>query len=205
MKQFRGCSRLVYAQITVAEGKTTYGTPKQVAPVKTISRDIASDNEKVFADNTVQEQHYTATTVTRTFSCTRLAPDVEADLLGSTKVEVASSKLAYATPPTGADRPYYAFGYALHDGDVDKPCEVVWAYRGKVTSISKTVNTIDDGTGSEGQDIEIEFIAPEAAWTATGKRDLDLALPITDNVADVAKWFAKVITPDNIKTELAAS
>lgn len=205
MKQFRGCSRLYYATITESESGVTYGTPKQVAPVKTISRDIASDNEKVFADNVVQEQHYTATVVTRTFSCTRLAPDVEADLLGLTKVEVATGKYAYATPPTGAARPYFAFGYALHDGDVDDPCEVVWAYRGKVTSISKNANTIDEGTGSEGQDLEIEFITPEKEWTTTGKRDLDLALPITDNVADVAKWFAKVITPDNIKTELAAS
>lgn len=205
MKQFRGCSRLFYAPVTETTDGTTYGTPKQLAPVKSVSRDISGDSEKVYADNIVQEENFAATTVTRTFSCTRLAPDVEAELLGYGEITVSGDKKAYTTPPAGSARPYFAFGYALHDGDVDQPCEVVWAFRGKVTSISKTANTIDDGTGSEGQDISIDFVAPVKKWTTTKKRDLDISLPITaDNAADVNKWFAKVITPDNIATEIGA-
>ena len=95
-----------------------------------------------------------------------------------------------------------AIGYALHDGDADNPCELVWAFKGKVNSITKSSNTIDDGTGSEGQTVEIEFTAPRDAFTKTGKRNLDIALAV-EETADVAKWFAKVITPDNIEAELA--
>ena len=206
MKQFRGCSRLYYATVTeAADGTPTYGTPVQVAPVKSVSRDIAVDDEKVYADNIVQDQNFAATTVTRTFSCVRIAPDVEAALLGNGEITVSGDKKAYTTPPSGAARPYLAFGYALHDGDVDQPCEIVWAFRGKVTSITKSSNTIDDGTGSEGQEISVDFVAPVKKWTTTGKRDLDISLPVTaDNVADVEKWFAKVITPDNIATEIGA-
>lgn len=206
MKQFRGCSRLYFATVTeTADGTTTYGAPKQVAPVKSVSRDISGDSEKVFADNIVQEENFAAATVTRTFSCVRIAPDVEAALLGSGEITVSGDKKAYTTPPSGSARPYFAFGYALHDGDVDQPCEIVWAFRGKVTSISKSSDTIDGGTGSQGQDISIDFVAPVKKWTTTGKRDLDISLPVTaENVADVEKWFAKVITPDNIATEIGA-
>ena len=76
-------------------------------------------------------------------------------------------------------------------------------------SISLTSNTIDDGTGSEGQSIEIVNVAPKKAWTTTGKRNLDFDLAIPDDMAatDVAtlvnKFFAQVVTPDNASEVLA--
>jgi hypothetical protein len=197
-KQYRGCSHLVYALVTETEDATTYGTPKVLAPVKSVSRDIDSSHENVWADNAIQETHFSGTKVTRSFDCTRLAPEVEAELLGLTIVNVGQKK-AYATDPDGANRPYIAVGYALHDGDSEKPCEVVWAYHGKVLSISKASNTIDDGTGSEGQTVEIEFSAPVRAFTATKKRNLDIAMSV-DSVEEVTKWFAQVVTPDNAST-----
>lgn len=199
-KQYRGCSKLVYAIVTETAERTTYGEVKELAPVKAISRDITSDSEDVWADNTLQEKTYAGSKVTRSFDTTRILPEVEAELLGNTVI-TAGTKKAYATDPNGSTRPYIAVGYALHDGDVDKPCELVWAFKGKVNSISKASNTIDDGTGSEGQTVEIEFVAPRDAFTSTGKRNLDIALPVED-AADVEKWFAQVITPDNMETAL---
>lgn len=203
MRQYRGCSHLVYAVETeAADGAVTYGAVKVLAPVKTVSRDIASDNEAVYADNVVQQRTYGATTVTRTFDTTRIDPDVMAELLGDTKITVGDVT-ARATNPDGSSRPYIAIGYALHDGDPDQPCEVVWAYHCKVNSISKTSNTIDDGTGSEGQSVEIVNVAPKKAFTTTGKRNLDFVLPITeDNAAKVTTFFAQVVTPDNAATIL---
>ena len=211
MRQYRGCSRLYYATVTEdpSTGVATYGTPKVLAPVKSVSRDISGDNEKVFADNVLQQETYGATTITRTFETTRISAEVVADLLGNDVVTIgsgASEKKLYASKPDGSARPYIAIGYALHDGDVDNPCELVWAYKGKVNSISKSSATIDDGTGSEGQSVEIQFVAPKVAFTATSKRDLDLSIslePSADNATLVGKWFAKVITPDNAGTELA--
>ena len=201
-KQYRGCSRLVYALVTELEDKTEYGTVKVLAPVKSVSRDIDASHENVWADNAIQETHFSGTKVTRSFDCTRLEPEVEAEILGLTVVSVGSKK-AYATDPDGANRPYIAVGYALHDGDAEKPCEVVWAYHGKVLSVSKASSTIDDGTGSEGQTVEIEFSAPVRPFTATNKRNLDISMAVAD-ATEVAKWFTQVVTPDNASTVFTA-
>lgn len=207
MRQYRGCSHLYYAIVTEAsDGTATYGTPKVLAPVKSVSRDISGDNEKVYADNVVQQETFGATNITRTFETTRISAEVVAELLGNTAIEVSSGVNGYATKADGSARPYIAVGYALHDGNIDQPCEVVWAYKGKVVSISKTANTIDDGTGSEGQSVEISFVAPKKAFEETSERNLDFVLPLdpsVDNTTLLGKFFGKVITPDNASTELA--
>ena len=203
MKQYRGCSRFYYAPITVGtDGSITFGTPKKVGDVKNISREISSESEEVWADNKLVETTFVGTAVTRTFGCTRLDPAVEADLLGNTVIEIGTNTF-YGTPADGSARPYFAFGYALHDGDVNNPCEVVWAFKGIVNSISKTANTIDRGTASEGQEVSITFGAPDQVWTKTGKSELDIALPIdTTNKGLVDKWFTQVVTYDNAETTL---
>lgn len=200
MKQFRGCSRLVYATYTYADGAVTFGTVKPFGDVKNISREIASESEEVWANNKLQDTTYAGTSVTRTFGCTRIDPEVDAEVLGKSIVAVGDNKM-YGTAPDGSTRPYIAVGYALHDGDVNRPCEIVWAYKGIVNSISQTANTIDRGTGSEGQEVNITFHAPDVAWTKTSKTELDFAMPITEtNKALVEKWFATVVTPDNAET-----
>ena len=205
MRQFRGCSRLYYATYTIGEnGAITFGTPKSVGAVKSISREISSDSEEVWADNKLDDTVFGGTAVTRTFGLTRLDPAVENELLGNTSVEVGTNKL-YGTPADGSKRPYFAFGYALHDGDVNRPCEVVWAFKGIVNSISKTANTIDRGTGSEGQEMQVTFNAVDKAWTKTNGNELDIALAINDtNKALVNKWFTQVVTYDNAETTLTA-
>lgn len=203
-RQYRGCSSLVYAPYTVTEGKVTFGTVKQVAPVKSISREISGDNEEVWADNQLNDTTYGGTTVTRTFGCVRIDPAVEADLLGKASIK-AGEKTLYGTPADGSTRPYFAFGYALHDGDRSKPCEIVWAFKGIVNSISKAANTIDRGTGSEGQEINVTFHAPDVAWTKTTKYELDINMPVdaTVDTALITKWFTQVVTYDNAETVLA--
>ena len=205
MKQYRGCSRLVYAIETEEEdGTLSYGEVKQLAPVKSVSREINSNNEAVYADNTAQQRVYGATSVTRSFETTRIAPEVVAELLGDTTLAIGDAN-AHLTAPDGSTRPYIAVGYALYDGDDTTPCEVVWTYHALVNSISASSSTMDDGTGSEGQTIEITSFAPKKAWTTTGKRNLDLDLPIdSTNVAMVDKFFAQVVTPDNAETVLGA-
>lgn len=202
-KQFRGVSRLYFATITEGDGTTTYGTPTAIEGVKAISRDIASDSEDVWADNALYQKTYAGTSVTRSFETVRLDPAIEATLLGLTSVTVSGSGStavnAYATPADASNRQYFAFGYALHDGNAEQPCEIVWAFRGIVNSISKSANTIDAGTGSEGQTIEVSFTAPINKFTTTGERNLDLLMPVTSST-DVDDWFTQVVTPDNVAT-----
>ena len=208
MKQIRGCSRLYYATYTVdAEGKVTFGTPKKVGEVKSISREISSESEEVWADNKLDDTTFGGTAVTRTFSCTRIDPAVEAELLGNTVITVGENKL-YGTPADGSTRPYFAFLYALHDGNVNQPCEVIAAYKGIVNSISKTANTIDRGTGSEGQEIQVTFNSVDVPWTKTNGNELDFYLPLDskqNNTTLVNKWFTQVVTPDNAETVLATN
>lgn len=208
MRQYRGCSRLVYAPYNydAETNAVTFGTVKKFCEVKSISREISSDNEEVWADNKLQDTVYGGTSVTRTFGCMRVDPAVEAEVLGKT-VKIIGGKNFYGTAPDGSSRPYIAIGYALHDGDVSKPCEVVWGYKAIVNSITQTSNTIDRGTSSEGQEVNVTFAAPDKAWTATGKTELDIAMPVDSTVTDemIEKWFAKVITYDNAQTELGLS
>ena len=207
MRQYRGCSRLYYALVTEdpATGVASYGTPKQLAPVKSVSREVSGDNEKVYADNVVQQETFGATNVTRTFETTRISTDVVAELMGNAEITFDTNKKAFATKADGSARPYIAVMYALHDGNIDNPCELVVAYKGKVVSISKASNTIDDGTGSEGQSVEISFVAPKKPFTATGERNLDIVVPLdpsANNAELVEAFFGAVVTPDNIGTIL---
>lgn len=204
MRQYRGCSRLYYANYTVdaSTGAVTFGTPQKLCEVKNISREISSDNEEVWADNKLMDTTYGGTSVTRTFGCMRIDPKIEAELLGKSTVTVGG-KTFYGTAPDGSSRPYVAIGYALHDGDVNNPCEVVWGYKAIVNSITQTANTIDRGTASEGQELNVTFSAPDAVWSNTGKSELDIAMPVTSaDAALVEKWFKTVVTYDNIATAL---
>ena len=207
MRQFRGCSRLYYATYTIGEnGAITFGTPKSVGAVKNISVEVSSESEEVWADNKLDDTTFGGTAATRTFNCTRLDPAVEAELLGNTVVEVGTHKL-YGTPADGSKRPYFAFGYALHDGDVNRPCEIVWAFKGIVNSISKAADTIDRGTGSQGQDINVTFNAVDAPWKKTNNNELDNYITLdtkVDNTELVNKWFTQVVTYDNAETVLGA-
>lgn len=204
-RQFRGCSKLVYAPYTFDKetNKVTFGTVKTLAPVKSISREVSSESEEVWADNMLNDTTFGGTSVTRTFGCVRIDKAVEAELLGETTFKVGEHTV-YGTPQDASTRPYFAFGYALHDGEANQPCEIVWAFKGIVNSITKASNTIDRGTGSEGQEVNVTFGAPDIPWTKTGKKDLDISMPITEaNASLVTKWFNQVVTYENAEEVLA--
>lgn len=209
-KQFRGVSRHYVADYTVdpTTGAVTFGTPTLFGETKSISREIASESEEVWADNKLQDTTFGGTSVTRTFGCTRIDPAIEAKSLGNTVYTDETSKLTvYGTAQDGSSRPYQAHGYALHDGNANKPCLLVWCFKGMVNSISQAANTIDRGTGSEGQEVNVTFSAPDKVWEATGKADLDITLPVDENVtpAMIDKWFEQVVTYDNLKTVFATN
>lgn len=203
-KQRRGCSQLYYAIATDSDTGTTYETPKKLAIVKSVSRTIDGASEEVWGDNELVDEVYAGYKVTRSFEVVRVDGEVEAELMGDEVLTVGGNKI-FATNPNGNNKPYIAVGYALHDGDEDNPCELVWAGRGKVSSISKSASTIDGGTGSEGQTVEIVFVAPRAKYSKTGKRNPDITIELDttkDNSEVVEKWFKQVVTPDNAETVL---
>ena len=197
-KQYRGCSRLYYALRTKAEdGTITYGAPKKVSECKAINATSEQSAEKVFADNHSQYTNKSGITAVRTFDVLPVPFDVLAELFDDTVVEVADTT-AYGENPD-AEEVEVAIGYALHDGEPEEPCELVWAFRTTAQKRPDTVsNTIAEGdTSSEGQQIAFDIHTPEKAWTTTGKKNPTICVPVTEKI-DVDKWFEQVVTWDNL-------
>ena len=204
-KQYRGCSRLYYALRTIAaDGTITYGTPKMLAKVKAVNANSEQTREKVFADNHAQYSNKSGVAAVRTFDVLPIPFAVLAELFGDTVLEVEDT-IAYGENPDAEDVEV-AIGYALHDGDPDDPCELVWAFRTTAQKRPDTVsNTITDtDTASEGQQIAFDILTPEKAWTATKKKNPSICVPVTAKI-DVDKWFAQVVTWDNVNTLFAAA
>lgn len=196
-KQYRGCSRLYFAKRTVAaDGKVTYAVPKLLAKCKTVNATSEQSREKVFADNHAQYSNKSGITAVRTFDTLPIPFDVLAELFDDTILEVADT-IAYGENPDAEDVEV-AIGYALHDGDPDDPCELVWAFRTTAQKRPDVVsNTITEGdTASEGQQIAFDILTPEKAWEKTKKKNPFIWIPVTPNI-DVDKWFAQVVTWDN--------
>lgn len=206
-KQRRGCSRLVYALYNYdpETKKVTFGEVKPFAPVKSVGVEMATESEEVWADNMLQDTTYGGAAINKTFTVTRVPDDVEAEVLGKSVLTVGDKKF-YGTRPDGSKKPYIAIGYALHDGDVTNPKECYWAFKCIVNSISKVSNTIDRGTGSEGQDVSITTNAPDVPWAKTNDRELDFFMPVEADTtaADVDKFFSQVVHYDNAETVFTA-
>lgn len=204
-KQYRGCSRLYYALRTVGtDGDVTYGTPKQLAICKTVSATAEQSKEKVFGDNKPQYTSASGVSAVRTFDTFPIPIEVLAEIFDDTIVTVADTK-AYGINPD-AEEVELAIAYALHDGNPDEPCELVWVYRAVAQKRpDTTANTITDtDTASEGQQIAFDILSPEKAWTATGKKNPSICVPVTDKI-DVDKWFEQVVTFDNVATLFPAT
>lgn len=201
-KQKRGCSRLHYALVkTNTAAALEFDTPKSLARSKTIGATLEQTSEPVWADNKKQYNARGGINNTRTFDIFPIAEETLAELFNDT-IKKIGEKVIYGVNPD-AEFPEAAYGYALHDGDEDKPCELVWAFIGVPQKRpDETANTIDSGTGSEGQQLVVDFFKPEKAFTTTGKKNLFVKMTVTEDMteADIEKWFAQVVTWDNIET-----
>lgn len=201
-KQKRGCSRLHYAPVkTNTAEKLEFDVPKMLARSKTIGATLEQASEPVWADNKKQYNSRGGINNTRTFDIFPIAEETLAELFGDTTKKIGE-KVVYGVDPD-AEFPEMAYGYALHDGDEDKPCELVWAFIGVPQKRpDETANTIDSGTGSEGQQLVVDFFKPEKAFTTTKKKNLFIKMTVTAEMteADIDKWFEQVVTWDNIET-----
>lgn len=201
-KQKRGCSRLHYAPVTTNTAEAlVFGTPKILARCKTIGATLEQSSEPVWADNKKQYNVRSGVSNTRTFDIFPIAEETLAELFDDTTLKIGE-KIVYGVNPD-AEFPEMAYGYALHDGDEDRPSELVWAFVGiPQKRPDETASTIDGGTGSEGQQLVVDFLKPEKAFEATGKKNLFIKMPVTSDMteADIEKWFEQVVTWDNIST-----
>lgn len=198
--EFRGCKRLVYAEVTKDDNETTggyvTGTVKVLAPVAEISKTVETSSESKYYDNkaAIVINSEGADTVSFTIAI----PDDEtlAEITGRT---YDSTKKMFIE--SERQTKYFAVGYILGEKGEGDDERYVWRYKGTFNIPDETSATENSGTDSNNMTLEYTGIYTEHEFTngkGTGKKGTAKASFIreSNNVATADKWFEAVATPD---------
>lgn len=201
--EFRGCKRLVYAEITKDNNKTgssegyVTGTVKPLAPVAEISKSVETSSEAHYYDNQAAIIIDSEGADTVTFTIAVPSDEVLADITGRT---YDSAKKMFIE--SAREQKYFAVGYILGEKGEGEDERYVWRYKGTFNIPDETSATEDDGTGANNMSLEYTGIYTEHIFTngkGTGVSGTAKAAFIRES-ADVATaddWFAAVRTPDS--------
>lgn len=206
--EFRGCKKLVYAEVTkdnngsgTGDGYVT-GTVKSLAPVAEISKSVETSSEAKYYDN--KAQIIIDSEGADTVSFTIAVPDDEtlAEITGRT---YDSTKKMFIE--SEREQKYFAVGYILGEVGEGEDERYVWRYKGTFNIPEETAATKNDGTDSNNMSLEFTGIYTDhefANGKGTGKkgsakaafvRGSDLPTNCTE-----AKYFQNVSTPDTTWT-----
>lgn len=201
--EFRGCKRLVFAEVTKdnnesgASGGYTTGTVKVLAPVAEISKTVETSAESKYYDNkaAIVINSEGADTVSFTIAI----PDDEtlAEITGRT---YDSTKKMFIE--SERETKYFAVGYILGEKGEGDDERYVWRYKGTFNIPDETSATENDGTDSNNMTLEYTGIYTDHEFTngkGTGVKGAAKASFIreSNNVATADEWFAAVATPDS--------
>lgn len=205
--EYRGCKKLVYAEVTkdnnsteTGEGYVT-GTVKSLAPVAEISKSVETSSEAHYYDN--QASIIINSEGGDTVNFTIAIPDDEvlAEITGRT---YDSTKKMFIE--SERKQKYFAVGYILGEVGENNPDEkYVWRYKGTFNIPEETAATSDNGTGANNMSLEFTGIYTEHQFTngkGTGVKGSAKAAYVrkSDGVATEAQWFEQVSTPDTTFT-----
>lgn len=202
--EFRGCKRLVYAEVEKdnnlsgsGEGYVT-GDVKELAPVAEISKSVETSSEAHYYDNKAAIVINSEGADTVTFTIAVPSDDVLADITGRTYD--ATKKMFIESE---RQQKYFAVGYILGEKGEGDDERYVWRYKGTFNIPDETSATEDNGTGANNMSLEFTGIYTDHEFTngkGTGVKGSakasfvrESALP-TNCTED--KWFAGVATPD---------
>lgn len=206
--EFRGCKRLVYAEVTNDDNETggsggyVTGTVKSLAPVAEISKAVETSREAHYYDNkaAIIINSEGADTVTFTIAI----PD-DATLADITGRKYDTEKKMFIE--CEREEKYFAVGYILGEKGDGEDERFVWRYKGTFSIPDETSATEDDGTSANNMSLEFTGIYTTHEF-ANGKgtgvagaakaafvRESDLPANCTEE-----KWFATVATPDTTFT-----
>lgn len=206
MVEFRGCKRLVFAEVTkdnnlstTGEGYVT-GTVKALAPVAEISKTVETSSEAHYYDNKAAIVVNSEGADTVTFTIAIPSDEILAEITGRTydatkKMFIESERV----------QKYFAVGYILGEKGDGEDERYVWRYKGSFNIPDETSATEDDGTGANNMSLEYTGIYTEHEFTngkGTGVKGAAKAAFIREsaNVATADQWFASVATPDTTFT-----
>lgn len=202
--EFRGCKRLVYAEVEKdnnesgsGEGYVT-GDVKSLAPVAEISKSVETSSEAHYYDN--KAMILIDSEGADTVSFTIAVPDDEtlADITGRTYD--ATKKMLIESERV---QKYFAVGYVLGEVGEGEDERYVWRYKGTFNIPEESAKTKDAGTEANNMTLEFSGIYTSHEFTngkGTGSkgsakaafvRSSDLPTNCTED-----KWFSAVSTPD---------
>ena len=202
--EFRGCRRLVYAEVTTDNNETSggyiTGEVKTLAPVAEISKTVETSSEAHYYDNKAATIVNSEGADTVTFTIAVPADEVLAEITG--RVYDSTKKMFIDAP---RKQKYFAVGYILGekgDGDDER---LVWRYKGTFNIPEETSATEDDGTSANNMSLEYTGIYTQHEFAnggGTGVKKPAKAgyIRASSNVTTEAKWFEQVSTPDTTFT-----
>ena len=195
--EFRGCKRLVFAEITAdtAEAYTT-GEVKVLAPVAEISKTVETSSEAKYYDNKAAIVINSEGADTVTFTIAVPADEVLAAITGRTYD--ATKKMFIESE---RETKYFAVGYILGEKGEGDDERYVWRYKGTFNIPDETAATESDGTDANNMSLEFTGIYTDHVFTngkGTGVAGVVKASYIRESagIATADEWFETVSTPD---------
>ena len=202
--EFRGCRRLVYAEVTTDNNETSggyiTGEVKTLAPVAEISKTVETSSEAHYYDNKAATIVNSEGADTVSFTIAVPPDEVLAEITG--RVYDSTKKMFIDAP---RKQKYFAVGYILGekgDGDDER---LVWRYKGTFNIPEETSATEDDGTSANNMSLEYTGIYTQHEFAnggGTGVKKPAKAgyIRASSNVTTEDKWFGQVSTPDTTFT-----
>jgi phi13 family phage major tail protein len=201
--EFRGCKRLVFAEVTKdnnesgASGGYTTGTVKVLAPVAEISKTVETSAESKYYDNKAAIVINSEGADTVSFTIAIPDDEILAEITGRT---YDSAKKMFIE--SERETKYFAVGYILGEKGEGDDERYVWRYKGTFNIPDETSATENDGTDSNNMTLEYTGIYTDHEFTngkGTGVKGAAKASFIreSNNVATADEWFAAVATPDS--------
>lgn len=197
--EFRGCKRLVFAEVTKDDetGYTT-GAVKPLAPVAEISKTVEASSATHYYDNKglIVINSEGADTVTFTTA----VPDDETYALLTGRTYDSEKKMFIESQ---RQNKYFAVGYVLGEVGEGEDERYVWRLKGTFGIPDEGAKTDDDGTDASNLSLVYTGVYTEhefANGRGTGVAGSAKANYVrkSDGVATETAWFAQVVTPDTV-------
>lgn len=202
--EFRGCKKLVYAEILTDDNESgtshgyTTGDVKPLAPVAEISKTVETSSEAHYYDNKAMIVINSEGADTVTFTIAVPDDATLADITGRTYD--ATKKMFIESE---RENKYFAVGYILGEKGDGEDERYVWRYKGRFNIPDETAATEDNGTGANNMSLEFSGIYTEHEFTngkgtdkkGSAKAAFVRASDLPTNCTE-AKWFGEVSTPD---------
>lgn len=198
--EYRGCRKLVYAEVTTddneASGGYVTGEVKPLAPVGEISKTVETSSEAKYYDNVPKIVIDSEGSDTVTFTIAIPSDEVLAEITG--RVYDETNKSLIEAPRATK---YFAVGYILGEvgeGDQEK---FVWRYKGTFNIPDETSVTKDSSTTSNNMSLVFTGVYTDHVFTnggGTGKHSVVKAMAQRPSATVTeATFFAEVTTPDS--------